>query len=146
MDMMGPANVYRLRGIVFSAAAVILFMLSAAGCGGSGGGEPQPPGVLKGTVTIGPLCPVEPCNISPDQLAAVYAARKVIVYNSDRTAEVKEVSLDQNGGYSTELEPGQYIVDINHAGIDHSPDVPRTVTIVSGQTVTVDISIDTGIR
>jgi hypothetical protein len=60
---------------------------------------------------------------------------------------VKELSLDQNnGGYSAELEAGQYIVDINHMGIDRSPDVPKTVTIDPGQTVTLDIGIDTGLR
>lgn len=144
--MMASANMYRRLSIVPFTAIVLGFILSATGCGGSGG-EPRASGFLKGTVTIGPLCPVEPCTISPEHLAAVYAARKVIVYNPDRTLVVKELSLDQNnGGYSAELEAGRYIVDINHIGIDRSPDVPKTVTIDPGQTVTLDIAIDTGLR
>jgi hypothetical protein len=99
-----------------------------------------------GTVTIGPLCPVEPCNITPEQLTAVYAARKVIVYNSDRTTVIKELSLDQTGRFSTELETGTYLIDINSAGVDRSAQTPATITIVSSQTVTLNISIDTGIR
>ena len=39
-----------------------------------------------------------------------------------------------------------YIVDIRHAGIDRSPDLPETVTIRAEETVTLDISIDTGKR
>ncbi len=145
--MMASANMYRRLSIVPFAAVVLGFILLATGCGGSGAGELRASGFLKGTVTIGPLCPVEPCTISPEQLAAVYAARKVIVYTPDRTVVVKELSLDQNnGGYSAELEAGQYIVDINHIGIDRSPDVPKTVTIGPGQTVTLDIAIDTGLR
>ncbi len=135
------------RGIVsfFAGVLCLIFFSYVAGCGGSGAETPQP-GILQGTVSIGPLCPVEPCQVSPDQLAAVYAARKVIVYSADGTSVIKELSLDQTGKYMTELPPGQYVIDINHAGIDRSADVPKTVTIEPGKTVTLDISIDTGLR
>ncbi len=125
---------------------VLFLVFLSAGCGQSGTNENRAPGFLEGTVTIGPLCPVEPCQISPEQLAAVYAARKVIVYNSDRTSVIKERSLDQNGRYSAELEVGKYIVDIKHVGIDRSPDVPTAISIEPGKTVTLNIGIDTGIR
>jgi hypothetical protein len=134
------------RGIASLAGVLcFVFVIFAAGCGGSGTGN-LAPGVLEGTVSIGPLCPVEPCQISPEQLAAVYAARKVIVYNADRSSVIKELSLDQSGKYMTELPQGQYIVDINHVGIDRSAQVPTTVIIESGKTTTLDISIDTGLR
>jgi hypothetical protein len=131
---------------MFLAGALFLvFITCAAGCGGTGSGS-LPAGVLQGTVTIGPLCPVEPCQVTPGQLAAAYAAREMIVYNADRSLVIRELSLDQTGKYMTALTPGQYIVDINHVGIDKSPDVPKTVMIESGKTTTVDISIDTGLR
>jgi hypothetical protein len=53
---------------------------------------------------------------------------------------------DPYDGYSFRLKPGIYIVDIHHVGIDRSPDMPETVTIHAGETVTLDISIDTGMR
>ena len=40
----------------------------------------QENGILRGKVTIGPLCPVEPCSLSTEQIAQVYQARKVIIY------------------------------------------------------------------
>ena len=131
--------------MLLAAAILLVFLSLAAGCGGSEAGSLQA-GVLEGTVTIGPLCPVEPCQVTPEQLAEAYAARKVIVFNAESPSVIEELSLDQNGKYMTELTPGQYTVDINHAGMDRSADVPKTVTIESGQTTVVDISIDTGLR
>jgi hypothetical protein len=44
------------------------------------------------------------------------------------------------------LKPGTYIVDIQRQGIGGSPQLPKTVTIRAGETIRLDISIDTGIR
>ncbi|MEE9583710.1 MAG: hypothetical protein V3W01_03515 [Dehalococcoidales bacterium] len=41
---------------------------------------------------------------------------------------------------------GTYTVDINYSGIDSSPDVPKKIEIKPGETVRVEIDIDTGIR
>ncbi len=132
--------------VMFLASALFTtFITYAVGWGSSESGSLST-GVLEGTVTIGPPCPVEPCQVAPEQLAAAYAARKVIVYNSDGSLVIRKLSLDQAGKYITKLTPGQYIVDINHIGIDRSADVPKTVMIESGKTATVDISIDTGLR
>lgn len=103
-------------------------------------------GFLEGKVEIGPLCPVEPCNLTQDQIAQAYEARKIIVYTSDRSSIVAIVSLDKIGNYKIALSPGRYVVDINRIGIDSSADVPREITIETGKTVRLDIRIDTGIR
>ncbi len=139
-------NIFRSLRLVLLTTFAFGSILSAIACVRIAGGETKASGFLKGIVRIGPLCPVEPCNISPKELAATYAARKVIVYNSDKTTVVKELNLEQNGRYGVELAAGQYIVDINHVGIDRSQDVPRRVTIAPGRIVTVDIDIDTGMR
>jgi hypothetical protein len=102
-------------------------------------------GTLTGTVSIGPLCPVEPCTLSRDQLDAAYAARPITISTS-RGSVVTTVTASPDTGYSVALEPGTYIVDIPHQGIGGSPDLPATVSIRSGETVRLDISIDTGIR
>nr|MDO8134036.1 hypothetical protein [Candidatus Njordarchaeum guaymaensis] len=103
-------------------------------------------GFLEGKVEIGPLCPVEPCNLTPDQIAQVYEARKIIVFTLDRSSTVAIVSLDRTGNYEIALSPGRYVVDIKRIGIDSSPDVPREITIESGKTVRLDIRVDTGMR
>jgi len=120
-----------------------ILLVAGAGCTG---GPVTPKGTLQGQVTIGPICPVErpdrPCLPTPE----TYAARKVLVLSSDGANLVATVPLNQTGSYRVELDPGTYVVDINRAGIDRSPDVPRTITLTAGETVTLDIDIDTGIR
>lgn len=41
-------------------------------------------GRIEGTVTIGPLCPVEPCNLTPAQVAEAYTARTILVFDQNR--------------------------------------------------------------
>jgi hypothetical protein len=72
--------------------------------------------------------------------------RKVLVDDSRQSKLLYTVSLDDNGNYHIVLKPGTYVIDINHAGIDRSTDVPKTVEIKPGITVTLNISIDTGLR
>jgi hypothetical protein len=103
-------------------------------------------GVLEGQVTIGPLQPVQKPGETPTVPPEVYAARKIMVYNQSHTMLVKQVDLSDTGYYQVELQPGIYVVDINHIGMDRSPDVPKQIEIKSGQTVRLDIDIDTGIR
>jgi hypothetical protein len=102
-------------------------------------------GTLTGNLTIGPLCPVEPCTISPDQIIAVYAARPIMI-STERGTFIGSVTADPDSGYSVALEPGTYVVDIRHQGIGGSGGLPKTVTIHPGETVRLDISVDTGIR
>jgi hypothetical protein len=103
-------------------------------------------GTLEGEVTIGPLTPVQTIGTQPPVPCQVYEARKILVYDSGKTNLLQQVDIDCTGHYSAELQPGSYTVDINHNGIDRSFDVPKPVQIKSGETVTLNISIDTGIR
>ena len=114
-----------------------------------GGGLPAETGdgsvTLTGKVSIGPLCPVEPCTVPHDRLVAAYAARPITI-STPGGNRVTRVIADPETGYTVSLKPGTYVVDIPHQGIGGSPDLPATVTIRSGETVRLDISIDTGIR
>ena len=125
--------------IIIVAVAIILSTNTSAP--GSGSDK----GTLTGNVTIGPLCPVEPCTVPPDRLNAAYAARTIVVSNTGG-AVIATAVPDPYDGYSFKLKPGIYVVDIQHKGIDRSPDLPETITILAGETVRLDISIDTGIR
>jgi len=113
--------------------------------------EPQVIGTLEGTVNIGPIWPVERPGESRPVPPQVFETRKVIVYSESKTKIIKTVDLIQIGqsskaNYSVRLIPGYYVVDVTHGGIDSSSEVPRKVEIRPGQTVVVDIDIDTGIR
>ena len=128
--------------LIIAITVVVAIVLSTTSTApGSGGGT----GTLTGNVTIGPLCPVEPCTVTPDRLAAAYAARTIVV-SIPGGAVIAEAVPDPYTGYSFNLKPGTYVVDIRHQGINRSPELPKTVTIRAGETVRLDISIDTGIR
>jgi len=103
-------------------------------------------GVLQGRVTIGPISPVERPGENPPIPPEVYESRKVMIYDQQRGQLVSKVDLDPDGYYRVALIPDIYVVDINYAGVDSSSDVPRKVEIRPGETLEVNIDIDTGIR
>ncbi|MFC2059291.1 META domain-containing protein [Chloroflexota bacterium] len=103
-------------------------------------------GLLRGEVTIGPITPVEKPGETPAVPCEVYGARNIMVYDSDGTSLIKQVDIDCEGNYEVKLKPGIYMIDINNIGIDHSSDVPKEIEIKSGETVELNIDIDTGIR
>ena len=124
--------------------AVLLIVLSVVpGCAKA----PVETGMLHGQVSIGPLVPVvregEPDpTVAPD----VYSARQVVIYEADGQEEVFRVEITATGTYSVTLPVGTYVVDINRAGIDSANGLPRQVELRAGESVQLDIEIDTGIR
>jgi len=121
--------------------ALTVAMVPNVGCLEAG----SPAGTLTGYVSIGPLCPVEPCSVPHDRLVAAYAARPITISTPGGSA-VATVIADPETGYTVSLKPGTYVIDIHHQGIGGSRDLPATVTLRSGETVRLNISIDTGIR
>jgi len=114
-------------------------------------GKVEQPGILAGTVKIGPIWPVERPGENPPVPPEVFEARKIMVYDNSgnkliETVNIIQIDHSQEGHYSIQLNPGTYTVDINRSGIDHSSEVPREVEIKAGQTVNLDLDIDTGIR
>jgi hypothetical protein len=106
--------------------------------------SPKSVGYISGHVTIGPNCPVEridqPCPPSPE----AYTSREAVVYAGDGATVVKRIHLDVKGNYKVAVTPGNYFVQIQPAGIRAGD--KKYVTVKSGENVTVDFDIDTGIR
>ena len=123
--------------------ALLLLLVTLSACGPG----PAEFGVLEGQVTIGPLSPVlQEGETPPTPAPEVYAARQIVVFEADGETEVARLEIGPDGRYRAELPAGEYLVDINHAGIDSAAGLPATVNIEPGSTVTLDIDIDTGIR
>ena len=103
-------------------------------------------GILRGTMTIGPICPVEridnPCNPTPE----MYAAHRVFVYNSDKSKLITTLTPNEKGNFSATLSEGKYFVDVERQSIGGTQGAPAVISIKSGETTTLTISIDTGIR
>ncbi|MFH1471079.1 MAG: hypothetical protein ABIF01_04990 [Candidatus Micrarchaeota archaeon] len=132
-------KVVALRMILLLVVAVMLI----AGCSQK---KNEETGTLQGTVTVGPLCPVEPCNLAPGALAKALETRRVVVYTQDQSSTVIVVDLKSDGSYKTDLLPGTYLIDIHKIGMDSSGDVPKEITIETGKTIELNIDVDTGMR
>ena len=130
-----------MRTSIWKLLTVMLLAVLIAGC------AREDTGVLEGQVTIGPMVPALPeGQPQPTPRPEDYAAREVVVLNGNGIGEVARVSIDATGHYRIMLLPGLYQIDINHAGTDRAEGFPRTISIVVGETTTLNIDIDTGIR
>lgn len=108
---------------------------------------PCPPAnyTLYGKITIGPLCPVEPCNRAFD-----YGGVRVNVYDAAGKNMVAKVSAGSDGYYGIKLGQGSYLVNVtdeagNSFGMP-SLDYTQQISIEKGHVVEMNFDIDTGIR
>ena len=121
---------------------------STVGPGGEGsGGSAASEGYLEGTVTIGPLRPVEIVDAPPlTPPPEAFASRSINVFREDGVTLFRSVAIGPDGKYRTALPPGRYVVAITRSGKFERVTAPTAVTVAPGATVRVDIEIDTGIR
>lgn len=99
---------------------------------------------LYGQISIGPLCPVEPCSRTFD-----YSGVSVNVFDAASKNRVARVSADLSGYYGIKLEPGSYLVNVTDAAgnpFGMARDYTQSVSLEKGHRIELDFSIDTGIR
>ena len=63
-----------------------------------------------------------------------------------RTGHDRPFNRDDTGTYRIELPAGVYIIGFTLLGIEMAEGIPAQVSINPGETLTLDISVDTGIR
>lgn len=105
-------------------------------------------GYLQGRASIGPLQP-GPVRVGepvPTPSPAACTSRGLVLSAADTGAEVARIAFEADCTYWLALAPGPYRVELDRRGIDTSKTLPQIVTIAAGQTTTLDVQIDTGIR
>jgi hypothetical protein len=135
---------------VFVSLLLFVVALVATGCGdiGISGDTPTPPSGIKGTVILGPTCPVtggDPGSFVPVPQACLtpFAAQMVVL--DDENKVVAHIASGSDGTFKVDVAPGDYIV--TPASTDAYPIAqPVSVTVVPGEYVVVQINYDTGIR
>jgi S1-C subfamily serine protease len=106
-----------------------------------------PPGFLEGHLKIILSREVELADATPAPVTAEnYADYPLIVLGRDEKTEVARVTADASGNYRVDLPPGDYVLDIQRRPRGRVRATPRPFTVVSGQTVRVDMDVDTGVR
>ncbi len=107
-------------------------------------------GSLDLKVTIGPLCPTEPCNRTADDIRKVYEAYTFTVKEAKTGKVVLEKTLSYNGTNgvlkSTDMLVGEYELDFSPKSFFTKQGFPRPFTIEKSKTTQLEVSIDTGIR
>jgi len=76
---------------IITMGILLLIAFFAGGCLENDAGINSKTGFLEASVTIGPLCPVEPCEIPDAQKTEIYSARKIQIYTENRKNLVKEL-------------------------------------------------------
>jgi len=107
-----------------------------------------PTGFLEGHLQIFSSREVELADGNPAPVTAeTYAEYPLIILSHDGKDEIARVTADGNGNYRLALPPGDYILDVKgRPPKGHVRAKPQRFTVVSNQTVRVDMDIDTGVR
>lgn len=106
-----------------------------------------PQGFLEGHLKIYSPKEVELADGTPsEKMAENYVEYPLIVLSRDRKREVARVTVDENGNYRVALPPGDYVLDVKDRKRRHVRATPQTFTVISNQSVRVDMNLDTGIR
>jgi hypothetical protein len=107
-------------------------------------------GVLKGKISIGPLCPVE--RIPPDPACLptmeTYKAWATAVWTLNKKTKLATLNPKLDGTYQNVLPAGDYIIDfdVDLTGRIGGSNLPTIISIANMDTTIFNINIDTGIR
>jgi hypothetical protein len=106
------------------------------------------PGLLEGRLRILAFKDVELAEGNPPKVSgANYAEYPLIVLSQDGKKEMARVTADENGNYRLALPPGDYILDVEgRPPKGHVRAKPQRFTVLSNQTVRMDMDVDSGIR
>ena len=124
-----------------SAALALFCALTLAACGAAVSSSPADTGI-RGTVTLGPTCPVEQIGVP---CATSYAANLVITSAEDGNV-VARVTSGEDGTFQVDLPPGDYIINPEPGGDPFPIGQPVDVIVEAGAFTEVEVAYDTGIR
>jgi hypothetical protein len=103
-------------------------------------------GSLDVKVTIGPLCPVEPCKKTASEFTAIYEAYSFVITK----AVVLEQKISYNGTNgsfkSNNIAVGDYELNIKPENFFTKRGFPIAVKIEKDKVTNLTIDVDTGIR
>lgn len=126
---------------VTGSAILVVSIIAMYACTGSR--QSLAPGIVEGTAEIGPMCPVEPCDLTGEQRKAYFEQFRVLVTDTrDRFAET--FPIDSLGRFRFELQPGTYRISVKP--LEAPSDDPQLVELKSNSTQKLKLYFDTGLR
>jgi hypothetical protein len=123
-------------------AAVCIFLMLA----GTASVKAAAEGFMEGHLKVVVIRAVEPDNIPPSEN---YAEYPLIILSQDGKSEIARLTADKSGNYRVALAPGAYILALQERSIEERAAervhaTPQPFTVVSNQTVRVDMRIFIG--
>ncbi len=123
-------------------ASLLLVLTIAAALAGS-----SKSGVLEGRIEIqvsggAPLAD----DISARKDKIPYVGYPVVVLSRDGKREVAQVAPDSEGRFHVDLPPGDYLLDVKQHGRNRLRSTARPFTVISGQTVRVDMTVESAVE
>ncbi len=85
-------------------------------------------------------------NATNTVTAEPYAEYPLIIRSREGEKEIARVTANGNGNYRVALPPGDYILDVQGRAPKRVRAKPQPFTVLSKQTVRVDMDLDTGVR
>lgn len=135
---------YRWWVVLASIAGVVViawFILGSAGNNLIGPGRAS--GIITGTITLAPTCPVARVG----EACAVPASHQALDFTNLKSNSQTTTQADSNGRYGLSLPAGNYrITAPDLTSPRRLTGAPAQVTISADSTTQLDLTIDTGIR
>jgi hypothetical protein len=125
-----------------SRRSLLLLSLSLALMACGNGGHARPGTGIRGTVSIGPQCPVEqansPCPDRPFQGQVQATAADGVTTTT---------TTDVDGRFTIDVPPGTYdVVALTTNGGGPPTAIPQTVVVREGAYTSIALELDSGIR
>ena len=131
-----------IKGAVTLAAALGL-TISPAVLAGPGTGT----GTVEGRVQITRSGGAELADdTSTEKQKAPLTDYPVVVLSKDGKKEISQVALDSEGRFHLNLPAGDYLLDVKRNGRNRLRVLARPFTVVVGQTVRVDLTVESAIE
>jgi hypothetical protein len=92
-------------------------------------------------MAVGPSDEMPRPEIAPES----YAEYPLVVLSQEEKKEIARVTADKKGDYRVALPPGNYVLDIQDRVAKQVRAAPQPFTVVSNQTVHVDMNVVIGL-
>ena len=141
-----PSCLFILMSSVPSSVTAACIFLMLAGAAST---KAAPQGFMEGHLKIVVIRAVDPDDM-PQPAPETYAEYPLIILSQDGKREIARLTADKSGNYRAALPPGAYILALQErSGEERTTERiqanPQPFTVVSNQTVRVDMTIFKGL-